>query len=252
MKSSSGEKHFSFGDCGGGGAPPPPEVATFNLQGTHKYTIAISNLQKFPDTLLAKMVYYNGNNKEHFISQDGELFRYICMFYNLNVLVGHEYAQVPKSVWDAYVDYFGLTELNQRPEKRLKVHVKPEYLEIVDQYKVDSVKERNNLVSIAIEMLTWMIREDELECDFFEFNPNGIVPDDLVKAHGLYPNYRSYYEIKDEHLEEARDILGLMSVKQTFHTLSKQKVWTYPANNLMEFRKKDGMCVHFTIKIKVI
>ena len=107
MKSCSGEKHFSFGDCGGGAPPPPPpEVATFNLQGTHKYTIAISNLQKFPDTLLAKMVHYNGgNNKEHFISQDGALFRYICMFYNLNVLVGHEDTQVPKSVWEAYVDY---------------------------------------------------------------------------------------------------------------------------------------------------
>jgi len=247
----SGEKHFSFGDV----PPPPPEVATFNLQGTHKYTIAISNLQKFPDTLLAKMVYYNGNNKEHFISQDGELFRYICMFYNLNVLVGHEYAQVPKSVWDAYVDYFGLTELNQRPEKRLKIHVKPEYLEIVDQYKVDSVKERNRLVSIAIEMLAWMLNADELECDFFEFaleNQGGKVPDEVVSNHDLYPSYRSYYEIKDEHLEEARDILGLASVRQSFHTSPYQKVWKYPANNLFEHRKKDGMCVHFTIKIKVL
>lgn len=243
----SGEKHFFFGDCAA-----PPEVATFNLQGTHKYTIALSNLQMFPDTLLAKMVYYNGNNKEHFISQDGELFRYICMFYNLNILVGHEDAHVSKSVWEAYVDYFGLTELNQRPEKRLKIHVKPEYLEIVDKYKVDSVKERNNLVSIAIEMLAWMLREDELECDFFEFDPDGKVPDDLVKALELHPSYRSYYEIKDENLEEARDILGLASVRQSFHTLSYQKVWKYPANNLMEFRKKDGMCVHFTIKIKVL
>jgi hypothetical protein len=245
----SGETNFMFGT-------PPPEVATFNLQGTHKYTIAVSNLQKFPDTLLAKMVYYNGNNKEHFISQDGELFRYICMFYNLNVLVGHEDACVSKSVWEAYVDYFGLTELNQRPEKRLKIHAKPEYQEIVDQYKVDSVKERNNLVEIAIEMLTWMLQEDELKCEFLEFAPEdqgGKVPDDILDKLELYPSYREYYLVKQKHLDVACEILDLAFAKIIYPDKPhNNRVWKYPANYLVSNRRMDGRCVRFIVKIKVI
>ena len=240
------EEKFSFGD-------KPPEVVTFNLQGTHKYTISKSNLEKFPDTLLAKMVFYN-KNKEHFISQDGELFRYICMFYNLNILVDYREVGVPECVWEAYVDYFGLLQTTTS-EKRLKVNVKPEYREIVNHYKAETLKERNYLVEIAIEMLTWMLKEDELECDFFEFAPEdqgGKVPDDIVTLYEFYPNYRSYYKIKDEHLYDACNILGLVSVDQRFHTLSSQKWWKYPASYLLDFRKQNGMCVHFTVKIKVI
>jgi hypothetical protein len=236
----------------------PPEVVTFDLQGTHKYTIVKSNLEKFPDTLLAKMVHYNGGKKkeEHFISQDGELFRYICMFYNLNILVDYKDAGVSESVWEAYVDYFGLTDVHKRPEKRLKVTVKPEYLEIVDQYKIDSLKERNNLVEIAIEMLTWMLREDELECDFLEFAPEdqgGIVPDEVLEELELYPTYRQYYLVKQEHLDVACDILGLASAKITYPDPTRRpRMCKYPANNFLPNRRKDGIFIHSRVEIKVI
>ncbi len=135
-------------------------TVTFNLQNTHKYTLGTASLAKYPDTLLALMVQHDGTEKELFISQDGELFRWICVFYNLGVLVDHKEAKCSEKVWDAYLDFFGLTPYDTS-EKRACT----EFIQGLKSMVVPAVSKSEKLKQV-MKMIDWMIRSKHNYCHF--------------------------------------------------------------------------------------
>ncbi len=208
-------------------------TVTFNLQNTHKYTLGTASLAKYPDTLLALMVHHDGTEKELFISQDGELFRWVCVFYNLGILVDHKEANCPEKVWDAYLDYFGLTVFDTSGKRACT--------ELIRVIGTKVVPPNSKVITTfeIMKMIDWMIKEKQKYCHFpmttqhtgFSFNLSVIryVHKDL-----LIDIWETLHETIDCSL-----LLCKMEQLFTIHS---------PAKELKPFLKED--CQMLAIEIK--
>jgi hypothetical protein len=132
-------------------------TVTFNLQNTHKYTLGTASLAKYPDTLLALMVQHDGTEKELFISQDGELFRWICVIYNLGVIVDHKQANCSEIVWDAYLDYFGFSQV--------ATTTKNDLINGMKLLVVPPISKTNKTLEV-LKMIHWMVCAKQSYCHF--------------------------------------------------------------------------------------
>lgn len=171
----------------------------FNLQGTHTYVIEASNILKYPDTLLAKIIQYNGNQEEHFISQDGKLFRWIALFYNLNVLVDYTETGSSSNVWDAYVDYFGLSFAHKEVNKRTKLDCGP-LLNVIDVARTKKRDEMCNRVNLLIQLLRWAISNNLGYIQIVRLQDN--YPKELDEKYGM--DISALYKINQQDIDYLR------------------------------------------------
>lgn len=98
-----------------------------------------------------------------FVNRDASMFRWILLALNTGQLVDHNVVGVPKEIWDAEVDYYGLFDSpivpearkRERPtevDKQLAESVK-KHCERLDEEKVKAIKAREEVYRVLLDYL---------------------------------------------------------------------------------------------------
>jgi hypothetical protein len=216
-------------------------VINFNLQGTHKYSLARTNIQNYPNTFLAKLI-QNQNSDFIFISQDGELFRWICMFYNLGIMVDHTETSVSERVWEAYLDFFGLLDAHPNVYKRSRLDVKNE-IDIIDSYKRKLHAQTRGNILEACKILAWMVENNMESISIVELSkqpPVGVLE--------MYPfDYKNAYKLDGPTFGEACKTIGLTKIRYSNNESGYPK-WNYePAVGLKEYQNHNARGYDLTV-----
>lgn len=204
---------------------------TFNLQGTHRYSLAVSNIQRYPDTLLCQILKYSNwsKEKEHFISQDGKLFRWICFFYNLGVMVDHTETGVEERVWVSYLEFFGLLQFHPNPSKRKHLDLTPLSKAIETTSLQNAFAQQSTVEAQVVKILTWMIETKLVKGTFVEIDwPNKC---DLSK----FPfDYDGLFSIQEQTWYKVAKKAGLELNVSDVTKYLLYPGWSNPAKDLLK------------------
>ena len=240
----------------------------FNVGGKI-YQTTRTTIDVWPMTLLGMLLRQHPDKKELFIDRDGEMFRWVLMWYRMGMLVDCTAVDVPEEVWDAELAYYGIGEhqitvaeegggasLGDKEPKKRKRAQQEEVLKNKAEELATRKEEQIEAATMArmeryAELLAYLLDQKAQGIGVFEFYSNTLrYPDSVDARSRVNPAWIAHW-FKYEFRDYCAD-LGI-TVKIVDHFVnSKRKTFTCPpAIAISPLNIVDAAIGHSYVKMSV-